>query len=482
MKQIAEYITILTLLLTTGNAYAQGDTLARYIGIAASNNPLLKSEFTIYRASLQKIPQAGAYPDPQLEIGFFIKPMEIIDGKQIADFKLMQMFPWFGTKKAAGNEAAQMARMAFEKFRDTKDKLILDVKTTWYQLGNLQQRLITIRENKALLTVLKDLATSRFSAPGSQGAVQQATSAATPPPAAGVQTASGGMGGMGSMGAQPGQAAPPQSSGMGQMGGGSSMGGSSGGMSDVLRVQLELNELEDEEQGAISEITSAVAKFNTLLNRDPRTPVDIPQTVSRQEFILDDNTVMELIKQQNPMLRMAAAEADAYAAKLKMDKKMSLPMLGIGLQYSLIGKRMDMGIPVTDMNGMDMLMPMVTISIPIYRNKYKAQQKESKLMKQAAEEKYRGTLTTLTSGYISVKQQLDDAGRKVSLYERQAGLARMTYQLAVKEFAAGKAGMASVLDVQRQLLDYKFKRSESIATYNTIVAAIENLMSVSQDD
>jgi hypothetical protein len=57
-----------------------------------------------------------------------------------------------------------------------------------------------------------------------------------------------------------------------------------------------------------------------------------------------------------------------------MDKKMSYPMLGVGLQYSVIGKRMDMGhagLPVTEMNGMDMIMPMVSISLPLYRSKYK---------------------------------------------------------------------------------------------------------------
>lgn len=482
MRAITNYI-ILVMLLMGSRAFAQGDSLSYYLELAAENNPLLKSDFSLYRASLQKVPQAGAYADPQLEMGFFIKPMEIVDGKQVADFKLMQMFPWFGTRKAARNEATEMARMSFEKFRETRDKLFFDVKSTWYSLGNLQQRLNSIRENKALLIVLKDLATSRFSAPGGQRQGSGSTTGTISPSSQNIPAATGSMSGMGAMGGT--AAAVPQSSqqssmGMGQMSGGSGMGGSSGGMSDVLRIQLELTELENEEQTVISEMITAVAKFNALLNRESTVEVSIPQIVIKREFPMDDQSILELIKQQNPMLAMTTAEADVYKAKLEMDKKMGLPMFGIGLQYSVINKRMDMGIPVTDMNGKDMLMPMVSVTIPIYRKKYSAMQKESRLMRQAAEEKYKGTLNTLSSEYVSVKQQLADADRKVKLYEKQAELAQTTYQLAVKEFSAGTNGMTNVLEIQRQLLDYRLKRSESITAYNTLVAMIENLVSEPQ--
>ena len=93
-------------------AYSQpADSLGYYLELAARNNPQINADFSLYKASLEKVPQAGAYPDPELEIGFFLKPMEILSGKQIADFTLMQMFPWFGTRKAARNEATEMARM-----------------------------------------------------------------------------------------------------------------------------------------------------------------------------------------------------------------------------------------------------------------------------------------------------------------------------------------------------------------------------------
>ena len=38
------------------------------------------------------------------------------------------------------------------------------------------------------------------------------------------------------------------------------------------------------------------------------------------------------------MLAMLEAEGEAYRAKAKMDRRMSYPMIGIGLQYSVVNK------------------------------------------------------------------------------------------------------------------------------------------------
>ncbi len=45
------------------------------------NNPGLNADFLAYKASLEKVPQAGAWPDPKLDIGFFLKPMDLVGGR-----------------------------------------------------------------------------------------------------------------------------------------------------------------------------------------------------------------------------------------------------------------------------------------------------------------------------------------------------------------------------------------------------------------
>ena len=140
------------------------DSLSHYLETAARYNPSVNSSFALYKASLEKIPQAGAFSDPELEMGFFFKPMEQLSGKQVADFTLMQMFPWFGTRKAARNEATEMARMAYEQFRETRNNLFYEVKSQWYQLNNLNEQYKNTAANLELLKQLELLALSRYTA------------------------------------------------------------------------------------------------------------------------------------------------------------------------------------------------------------------------------------------------------------------------------------------------------------------------------
>lgn len=92
-------INILALFFIAVNSI--GQTLDDYLVIAAENNPNLKAKYFQYQAALERVPQVGSLPDPQLGFSFFIMPMERYMGNQIGTISLMQMFPWFGTLGAA---------------------------------------------------------------------------------------------------------------------------------------------------------------------------------------------------------------------------------------------------------------------------------------------------------------------------------------------------------------------------------------------
>lgn len=437
MTKLKKTIIFMILAMISFGMSAQPERLTDYLETAVQNNPGLKADFLAYQASLQKIPQAGTIPDPQLDMGFFLKPMDIIDGSRVADFTLMQMFPWFGTRKSAQTEANHMANMAFEKFRETRDNLYLNVYTQWFILCSLQQKLINSQEHKQYLEQLETLSLRKYASPTGNT----------------VSSMGGSQGNMGS---------------------------GVSGLSDVLRIQLETAELENNIERLLSEIKSEKARFNTLLNRPAESEVEVPDTFEQIPFILDIPSAMERIASQNPMLGMLNEEALAYKAKQEMDKKMSYPMLGVGLQYSLLKKRTAMEIPVTSMNGMDMLMPMLSVSIPIYRNKYKAQQKEGQLRWQSSREKYANTMNALETELFQTKHLLDDASRQIRLLEKQTKLANTAYNLMVQEFVTGKSDLTNVIQVQRQLLDYRLRKAEAIASFNTMVANAQRLISFNE--
>lgn len=484
--KVQAYITGIALLIGFLPAFSQqADSLAWYLETAARNNPLVNSNFALYKASLEKIPQAGAYEDPELDIGVFVKPMETLSGKQIADFTLMQMFPWFGTRKAARNEATEMSRMAYEQFREARNNLFYEVKSQWYQLCNLNEQYKNTQANLALLEQLEKLALNRYSAPSANAPASTVTpitgNVVTPPASNGNSMDN--MGGMGSGTQAAPQGSPAGNASMqgmasGPMGSSMGTGSSSGTMSDVLRIQIEKAELQNNLELIASNRTAAEARFNALLNRRQDMRVAVPDSLRQLHFQIDDQAMTDSIIIANPMLSMLEAEANAYRAKAEMDKKMSYPMFGIGLQYSLVGKSNN-SMVMDNMNGMDMVMPMFKISIPIFRKKYQAQQKESRHYRQASELKYENTLNQLQSEYQTVKQQLADASRKIALYQKQQELSLSTWQLIVREFSAGTTSLTDVIQVERQLLDYRLKKSEAIAEYNTRIAGMEKLVATS---
>lgn len=108
----------------------------------------------------------------------------------------------------------------------------------------------------------------------------------------------------------------------GSMAGGTMGSGSSGSMSDVLRIQIEMVELENNLEALRSNRKAAEARFNSLLNRDQDLPVQTSDSLAQKLFSIEDNAVLDSIILSNPMLSMLEAEANAYKAKAEMDKKM----------------------------------------------------------------------------------------------------------------------------------------------------------------
>lgn len=459
-------------------AATPADSLSHYLLVAARENAAVQSELMRYRASQERIPQVGAYPDPELEMGVSIeqKPMFM------AEFALMQMFPWFGSKGAARSEAQAMAQMAYDSYRQQRDNVWYEVKALWYRLHSLREQSKTIEANIGLLHQLEQLALVRYS---SGSAVAQASASSAMPASVAPRPATSrsmSMSGSGAMAGMQGASASPvlassgkMSSGMAGMGA-SAMQGASTGMADVLRVQIERAELQDQLTDIVEKTRLIEAELNTLLNRHPDTPLEVADTMMPEPLPHKTAEMMEEIRKNNPMLTMARSEVNAYHAKEKMDRLMSYPMIGVGVKYSVMAHTIE-ALDWRYHAGKRMLMPMLKLSLPIFRAKYRAQQRENRNMQSASEHRYSQLEQQLRLEALQVQQRLKEGERKVALYDAQHRLSLSVWGLIVQEFVAGKQPLSEVLIVERQLLDYRLKKAEAIAEYNTDVAAMDRLLS-----
>jgi outer membrane protein TolC len=259
----------------------------------------------------------------------------------------------------------------------------------------------------------------------------------------------------------------------------SSMGSSAGssGLSDIYRIQIESGDLENSIAFLKNQKNSIVAQFNTYLNRPLSTPVFIYENITIDTLQLSLIAVSDSILANNPMLGMLNFERQSIEARKKMVTRMGYPMLGLGLNYSLIGKtNPGMGDPA--MNGKDMIMPMLTVTLPVYRKKYNAMRTEADLLENASKQNYQATSNSLQAEYYQAIQLYQDAGRRVKLYDNQYLLASKSLDLMLRNFTVSSSGLTDVLRIRQQTLDYEFKHVEAIADFNTAVAWLKRLGSL----
>jgi outer membrane protein TolC len=456
---------------------SQSDSLIKYLEIAAKNNPGVAQKFIEYKASLQKVPQVGSLSDPELSMGFFLKPMELIGGNQVADIRLMQMFPWFGVLKSAKDEMSLMANAKFEVFRDAELQVLYDVQRTWYELFKIQKEISISKKNIEILKTIERLAIVRLKAAsdGNNSVISQSSgisagsSQNTNTGAAGMQNMSSGQGNPGSATViQP--SSPMPSGSMGSAGANSDL-------ADIFRIQMEEGELENSIALLENQFNTIRAQFNGLLNRPAVSTVYTPDEIEPDS--LDPSIIARSDSMfiNNPMLRMLSFEKQSIAARKNMVNRMSYPMVGLGLNYTLISKN---AMSASSMNGKDMLMPMVTFTLPVYRKKYNAMQAEAVLLKTASSENYIATSNSLQSDYYRAIEIYSEAKRKVKLYENQYQLASKSFDLVLKNFSTSSSGLTDVLRVHQQVLDYELKQVEAIANLNVSIAWIKRLVAYSQ--
>ncbi|MBU1014455.1 MAG: TolC family protein [Bacteroidetes bacterium] len=475
MEKIKTYIVIIILLIVLKTGFAQETeniSLDGYLEMAAQNNPELKATFNQYLASLEKVPQVGSLPDPQSSFGVFTKPMAILGGSQVANIQVMQMFPWFGTLKTAKDEASEMAKAKFQLFNAAKAELFYRVKTNWYQLIKLDREIALVEENIQLLESLEKLAMIKFQAPTSDGSSSGTTGSGSMNTTS-TENMNSGANDMGGMKTNQMTSAPLTATSMSNSSMPEGMGGQQSGLQNVLRVKMEILEQQNKLLLMKDQRLTTENIFNALLNSDLKTRIQINDSLSIQQLPTEKLAIVDSILNNNPMLAMLGNEAVSYELMGQKAKKMGLPMLGVGLNYMLNQKRDG---NTFMMNGTDMLMPMLSVSIPIYRKKYNAMQNEAILMQEAVKQQTIGLKNNLMVQYRSFVQNLDDAKRRVTLYQQQEELAQKTTDLLLAGFATSGTNYEEVLRMQYKVLDFGFKHIEAITDYNMSVALAEKLM------
>ncbi len=416
MKKRKTYIRILMFIFIFGMGSAQSfsQTLDDYLQTAAKNNPKLKSSYAQFEAAMERTPQVSSLPDPTLTMSAFGRMTETRVGAQEARFSLTQMFPWFGTLQAKEDASVLMAEAKFQNYLDMRNQLFFEIKSVYAELYAIEETIQLKKENLTILDSYRELSLSRFKSGN----------------------------------------AP---------------------MVNVIKVDIQRDAAITEIE-LLEEIMKPLqTRFNLMLNREPEITVQIQDTLifKYDDILVDPQDLFE----NHPSVAGLEKQKESFEMQQIVAQKEGLPMLGLGVDYSIISKRTDAN---PEMNGQDAIMPMLTVTLPIFRKKYRAAKKEAEFMASSMEQEQKAQKNELQSAYEMTLYDLKKAEQLIALYEKQLVSSGQASKLLISGFSNSIIDFEEVLQMNQDILMLQTQEVEAIKNGFTAKAKLDYLISKSE--
>lgn len=228
---------------------------------------------------------------------------------------------------------------------------------------------------------------------------------------------------------------------------------------DVLKLQIRQNDLEQLIEVLEQQFLSEQTQVNTLLNREKNFKIEVLDSLVMPKYL-------DVVSTDNLSLHPELLKYDKLYKSVEqselLNQKEQKPMIGFGLDYVAVSERPNMSF--SD-NGKDIVMPMVSLSIPIFNKKYSSKSKQNQLKqeellfdKQARQNKLMGMLDAAINERVASKISFDT-------YTRNLEKADNAEQILLKSYESGTINFNDVLDIQELQLKFQMKQVESIKIY-----------------
>lgn len=242
-------------------------------------------------------------------------------------------------------------------------------------------------------------------------------------------------------------------------------------LNDELRVEMELADLENQLALVQDKYEVLSITFNNLLNVDNESIITIPDIIWEQDLVLDKKALLDSIYANNHQLLSLEYQYHSLISRQQVAKKAGLPNVSIGIDYTFIGKGEN------NLSGKDaLLFPKIGITIPLYRNKYKAMVNEVLYLQAAkTEEKFEKELV-LETIFENAFKDYKDAHRRISHYSSQSQLAKQSLKLIEVEYSTNAKGFEEMLRMERRLLKYDLELEKARVDKLASIAFVQYLM------
>ncbi len=394
------------------SADSRPDDFVRY---GLYNSPHVEAAYQRWRAVAERLPQVSALPDPRVTAGFFVNEVETRVGPQQARFGVQQTFPWAGKLQDRQEAAGRAAMAAWWRFEAARLSVTERIVTTMYELAYLDAAIAISEENLELLESFEQVVRARY-----------------------------------------------------RVGAGSHP--------ELIRVQVELGQVEDRVAQLYSMRPSYVSQLNAVLNRDSATEIASFGRLPAQVVDADTEELALIARRTNPELLALDEQVEQQRVLAEVARKDGLPDVTLGLDYIVTDEAANSAVSES---GDDPVMLSLGVTIPIWREKYDAGVREAIARRLVAANDRADQANQLVAGVERTWFEHTDADRRVRLFERTLiPKAEESLRASLAGFRAGGTNFLDLLDAERTLLEFavaaeraRADRGKSLAQLNTLVGA-----------
>lgn len=238
---------------------------------------------------------------------------------------------------------------------------------------------------------------------------------------------------------------------------------------DVLHFQMTKDELKNKEKNLRNEEKERSVKFNLLLNRDKNTDIQVSDSL---KFLSETVFSVDSVLINNPKIKSSEKLIEFSDHLIRESKLNAYPKFGVGVDYVFVGKRTDIDL---ENNGKDIIMPMVTMSIPIYGKKYKAKRKESELKKEEFILKKESLKNDLISEFKTSMSNYYSAVNDFKLYNQLIITAGQALSILKTAYETSGKDYDQVLFLQKKVLEYRLNEIKALVTIKISESYLEYL-------
>lgn len=388
-------------------------SLDEYVQYALYHSPEVEASYQSWRAAAERLPQVGALPDPRFGFGYFLEEVQTRTGPQEARVSIEQTFPWPGSLQDREDAASRAALAAWRRFEAARLSVTERVLSTLHDLAYLDGAIRITRENLELLRSFENVLRARYRV--------------------GVS-----------------------------------------GHPELVRVQVELGQVEDRLIQLESMRPPYVADLNASLNRamDAEVPtlVQLPDRVAS----VDAAELAAIARTRNPWLLALDEEVEMQRRLGDVAQKQGLPDLTVGLEYLVTGDAIN---PSTPGSGDDPILLRFGINLPVWREKYDAGVREATARRLVLAHQRADRANRIAAEIQRAWFEHADADRRVGLYERTLiPKAQESLRASLAGFRTGDTGFLDLLDTERTLLEFAIAAERARADRGKALARLGTLV------